>query len=263
MFLYLIMKKFFLNDRFVLALILTNALVIFIQSFYGLPVFVRQILFVADNILTLSFVLEIIIKIREYSFKVYYKSKWNKFDFYLVTLSFVSVFMSLITNDFENLSFILILRVLRIDRIFKAFRFKRYVPNINQLLFGTRRAFKASILIIFALVVYNFKLAFFPCHLFKDIAPQYFGNPMESFYTAFRFFSVEGWYEIPDYIAENSSDSKSLIVKIYFMFILFSGGILGLSLINSIFVDAMIADNNDSLEHKVDELNKKLSNLPK
>ncbi|MFQ3579906.1 MAG: ion transporter [Bacteroidales bacterium] len=257
------MKKLFLNDRFILTLILTNALIIFIQSFDGISDVLRQILFVADNLLTLAFVFEIIIKIRECSFRVYYKSNWNKFDFYLVAFSFVSVVLSLITHDFENLSFILVLRVLRVARIFKAFRFLRYVPNIDQLLLRTRRALKASILVIFALVVYNFTLAVFSCHLFKDIAPQYFGNPLESLYTIFRVFSVEGWYEIPDYIAENSSTSMALLAKIYFVLVLFSGGVIGLSLINSIFVDAMIADNNKSLEYKVDELNNKLLNLPK
>ncbi len=257
------MKKIFLNDRFILALILTNALIIFIQSFDGISDEFRQILFGADNLFTLAFVLEIIIKIREYSFRVYYKSNWNKFDFYLVMFSFVSIVLSIITHDFENLSFILVLRVLRVARIFKAFRFLRYVPNIDQLLLGIRRALKSSILVILALLVYNFSLAVFSCHLFKDIAPQYFGNPLESLYTIFRVFSVEGWYEIPDYIAENSSDSMALLAKIYFVLVLFSGGIIGLSLINSIFVDAMIADNNDSLEQKVDELNKKIAELTK
>jgi len=46
-----------------------------------------------------------------------------------------------------------------------------------------------------------------------------------------------------------------------FIFILLTGGIFGLSLVNSIFVDAMVSDNNDELEKKIDDLNEKVSKL--
>ena len=34
-----------------------------------------------------------------------------------------------------------------------------------------------------------------------------------------------------------------------------------MSLVNSIFVDAMVSDNNDNLERKIEELNKKMDRL--
>ena len=37
--------------------------------------------------------------------------------------------------------------------------------------------------------------------------------------------------------------------------------IIGLSLVNSIFVDAMVSDNNDELERQVKELNEKIDKL--
>lgn len=39
------------------------------------------------------------------------------------------------------------------------------------------------------------------------------------------------------------------------------GGIIGMYFINSIFVDAMVSDNNDEVEAKLDELNKKIDKL--
>lgn len=53
----------------------------------------------------------------------------------------------------------------------------------------------------------------------------------------------------------------SFFVYIYFIFIVLSGGILGLSLVNSIFVDAMISDNNEELEKKIDNLERKIDLL--
>lgn len=41
------------------------------------------------------------------------------------------------------------------------------------------------------------------------------------------------------------------------------GGIIGMSFINSVFVDAMVSDNNDDLEKKIDEVNRKLDELSK
>lgn len=50
-------------------------------------------------------------------------------------------------------------------------------------------------------------------------------------------------------------------VRIYFVVILIAGGIIGLSLVNSIFVDAMVSDNNDDLEREVKKLNQKIDIL--
>jgi len=39
------------------------------------------------------------------------------------------------------------------------------------------------------------------------------------------------------------------------------GGIIGMSFINSIFVDAMVQDNNDEVSKKIDQLQKSLDEL--
>ncbi len=43
--------------------------------------------------------------------------------------------------------------------------------------------------------------------------------------------------------------------------LLFMGGIIGMSLVNSIFVDAMAADNNDEVLEKLSQLEKKLDKM--
>lgn len=252
------MRKLLLNDGFILTLIILNALIIFIQSFDGLTAITKSFLSISDVIVTFVFVLEIATKIRINSFKVFYSSNWNKFDFYLIIFSAVSILLSFSALNVEDFSFILVLRV---ARIFKAFRFLKFIPNINELLKGIQRAIKASVLVIFSLIVYNFILAVFSCYLFKEVAPEYFGNPLQSLYSIFRIFTVEGWYEIPDIIAEKSSATIGILSTVYFVLILVSGGILGLSLMNSIFVDAMVADNNDALEEKVEKLSNEISRL--
>ncbi len=51
------------------------------------------------------------------------------------------------------------------------------------------------------------------------------------------------------------------LVRMYFVFLLIFGGIIGLSLVNSVFVDAMVSDNNDALEEEVRRLNEKIDIL--
>ena len=55
----------------------------------------------------------------------------------------------------------------------------------------------------------------------------------------------------------------AVFARIYFSCLLFLGGIIGMSLVNSIFVDAMAADNNDEVLDKLSEIEKKLNDMQK
>jgi voltage-gated sodium channel len=99
--------------------------------------------------------------------------------------------------------------------------------------------------------------------LFKDADPEHFQTPLRSIYAVFQICTVEGWYEIPNAVAEyyGNSTVAAECVRVYFCFILLLGGIIGMSFINSIFVDAMVADNNNELEEQMKELNAKIDRL--
>lgn len=79
----------------------------------------------------------------------------------------------------------------------------------------------------------------------------------------FKVFTIEGWFEIPDDVTQNLSPVSAFFTNVYFIFIVMSGGIFGLSLVNSIFVDAMVSDNNDILENKIQSLEEKIDLLLK
>ena len=53
----------------------------------------------------------------------------------------------------------------------------------------------------------------------------------------------------------------AVFARIYFSLLLFLGGIIGMSLVNSIFVDAMAADNNDEVLEKLEQIEKKLDKI--
>lgn len=250
-------KKLFLNDKFILMLILLNAVIIFMSGF-DLPETNRLILSLIDNTITGLFIIEVIIKFREFGIKNYFKSNWNKLDFILIALS-VPVLVSFMLNiETADISFLLIFRVMR---VFKSFRFLKFVPGIENLIKGIQRALKASIIVLLGFVIYIFIIGIFSFYLFKSSAPEYFSNPLTSLYSIFKIFTIEGWYEIPEQITKEYSSILAFFTYFYFIFILLTGGILGLSLVNSIFVDAMVSDNNDELEQKIDNLDKKITEL--
>jgi len=145
--------------------------------------------------------------------------------------------------------------------VFKFFRFFKFIPGIEELVKGVQRAMKASVFVLFGLFVFNFIIAVLSSYLFKEISPDYFGNPLKSLYSIFKIFTIEGWYEIPDELSQNTDSLSEFLIKTYFVLILIVGGIIGLSLVNSIFVDSMVMDNTDELERKVDRLNKKIDFL--
>lgn len=254
-------KRLFLNDIFLLIIISLNALIIFLQGFFSVTSLTSQMLEITDHIFTSLFIIEAIIKIQTFGAKGYFKEAWNIFDFSLVLIALPSLVVLVTPIEMVSLDFLLTLRILR---VFKFFRVLKFIPNIESLLNGIFRAVKSSVLILFAFLIFNFIFAVLSFSFFSEIAPEHFSNPLISFYSTFKVFTIEGWYEIPDLIAERTeSVGLAVFARIYFVFLLFGGGIFGLSLINSIFVDSMMSDNNDEVLSKLDSVEIKINQLIK
>ncbi len=60
-----------------------------------------------------------------------------------------------------------------------------------------------------------------------------------------------GWHEVPDAIGKHASAEWTAFARTYFGVAVLVGGILGLSIGNAVFVDQMMADNNDEVERDV------------
>ena len=234
-----------------------NAVIIFALGF-PLNEMPFHLLTVVDQGITVLFIVEMMIKIGTYGWKAYFRDNWNRMDFLLILLSVPSLLLFALGNDSEGLGYLL---VFRLTRVFKMFRSLKFIPGIEGLILGVKRALKASVIVLFGFGVYIFLVSILCFHLFRDTAPEYFHNPLSALYTTFKIFTVEGWYEIPEHITVGMGPEGSIAVLVFFIFILLTGGIFGLSLVNSIFVDAMVADNTDALEAKVDALQVKVDRL--
>jgi len=247
-------KNLFLNDKFILGVILINAIIIFLQA-SGIDNPGIQIL---DVTCTLIFMIEMIVKHVEYGVKNYWSSRWNRLDGTLVILSIPSIIALFIPTDLMDFSFLMVLRLLR---MFRFLRVLHFFPNISQIVNGFKLAVRESYAVLICFFITIVVIGLINCSLFQDIAPEYFGTPLDSIYSVFRICTVEGWYDIPDAIASATSPGIGRLVRFYFCLLLIGGGIIGLSFINSIFVDAMAEDNNDSVHERLDKLEEKIDLL--
>lgn len=247
-------KRFFTNDIIMLVLVLINTGIIFISGFIPEQ---GGTLLIIDSLFTLLFLLEAVVKIQVHGFSGYWSNGWNRFDFILVLLALPSC-INVFGYDFPGTNILLSLRMMR---AFKSFRLLKFIPNVDSLLNGIKLAFKASYIVAIGMIVFLLIFSIITTFLFGSVAPEYFGNPALSVYSIFRLFTIEGWYEMPEAIAANSGTAMAVFARIYFSILLFMGGIIGMSLVNSIFVDAMAADNNDEVLDKLSQLEKKLEKM--
>lgn len=247
-----LIRKIFLNEHIILCVILVNAAIIFAQE-SGVD---SLALSVADLVCTLIFIIEMVVKHIEYGFKGYWRDGWNRLDGVLVILSLPSLVAFFVpAGMIGNLSVLLVLRLLRVLRFF---RIIHIFPNFSTIARNFGKAIRDSYGVFAGFIVLILIVALVSCALFRDSAPEYFATPIDSIYAIFRICTGEGWNEIPDTIAEGSSIVTARWVRLYFSILLVLCSIIGLSLVNSIFVDAMVSDNNDDLEKQVKELNDKL-----
>lgn len=247
-------KNIFTSEQVVLLVILLNSIILFMQE-GGVK---SPVVNIIDALCTIFFIIEMMIKHKELGLKGYWSSGWNQMDGILVLMSIPSLVTYFVPAHMLDLSTVLILRVLR---VFRFFRLIHIFPNFTNTMKGFVRALRDSLPIFVGFLILILVISLFNCALFKDLSPQFFGTPWDSIYSTFRLCTVEGWYEIPDSLSATMSPARVAGVRVYFVLILILGGIIGLSLVNSIFVDAMVSDNNDELEDEVKKLNEKIDLL--
>ena len=249
-------RQVLLNERFILVVILINSALIYMQ----VSGYENYLMGILDTICTFIFLFEMIVKHKEYGVKGYWSDGWNRLDGSLVILSLPSVAALFIPNDLVDLSFLMIFRLLRVLRFFRVLHF---FPNFSKVVHGFQVAMRQSYAILLSFVVIITVFGLFNCSLFRDADPEHFQTPLRSIYAVFQICTIEGWYEIPNTVAEyyGGSTFTAEIIRAYFCILLILGGIIGMSFLNSIFVDAMVADNNDDVITKLDEMQKTLDEL--
>lgn len=242
-----------MSERTTLSIVLLNVAAVFLQECGVDSVALSTI----DIVCTVFFVVEMLLKHLDLGIKAYWRDGWNVLDG-LVTIISLPALLAYFIPSVSDYSFIIAFRALR---VFKLFRAARRFPKLNELWGGFRLALRQSRAFLLGYFIIIVVVAMFNSALFGKASPEYFATPLDGIYSMFQMFTVEGWYEIPNAVVGDMAPVWLHIVRIYFCLLLISGGIIGMSLINSIFVDALAADNNDDVKDKLNQLEKKLDTL--
>lgn len=249
--------KAFTSERTIAVIIILNSFAVFLQGFPSLNTSYGWGLSLVDNLCIFFFLLEAIVKI-SLSRSTYFKSGWNRFDFFVTIVSIPSLL--LLVLPVESFGWLGSFSVLRAGRLLRFLRLLKFIPNSDHLAKGIARATKASVGIFIALGLFNITLSILATMFFGGLSPEHFGDPLRSSYTLLKMFTIEGWYEIPEEVSRENPDlllASSL--RVYAILTVLLGGILGMGLANAVFIDEMTADNNESLQESLEDIKRDLA----
>ena len=154
---------------------------------------------------TIIFILEAIIKLSGLGIKEYFKSNWNKFDFFVVTTSIIDLFMEYFINSRISLlrigpQLIRIIKVLRVSRFVRLFNFLKPLQNLLTIM---TYSLPAIMNVLSLLILLFFIYAVLGVYLFGGInnvgeIDEYtnFDNFGMAMITLFRCSTGENWYAI-------------------------------------------------------------------
>ena len=122
-----LINKIFLNDKFILCVILLNSCIIYLQvaGHQG------TLISVVDVTCTLIFLIEMLVKHIHLGVRRYWREGWNRLDGTLALLSIPSIIELFIPNGYASLSILMIFRLLRVLRFFHVLHF---FPNFSKLI---------------------------------------------------------------------------------------------------------------------------------
>lgn len=242
--------------NFIMAVIMLNCLVLFLHSFNR---YHNQFLALEwiDHICTLLFVVELVVNLYERGWD-YLRNPWHLFDAFIVCVCMVTlvIFILHLNNLIPDLEYLLVARILR---VFKFYRLFEGSVNIRGMFVALGKGIRASLYVVVAFLIYNFVVSLISFYIFHNIAPEYFENGFLSFYSTFKAFTG-GAFEIADSIKSESA-VIIFLVKFYFIMVVISGGIIGLSLINTIFINEVTREHSEETHEELLFVQKELAEI--
>lgn len=167
-----------LFERFILALILINAVTLGLETMPGVMQTFGGLIHVLDGLILVIFVLEIGSRMLVRGWR-FWTDGWSVFDFIVVSITFLP--------GSDNIS------VLRALRTIRALRLISIVPSMRRVVTGLLNALPGmgSIVVLLTLIFYVFSVM--ATNMFGAAFPQLFGGIGASAYTLFQVMTLEGW----------------------------------------------------------------------
>lgn len=263
-------------DNSILVIIVLSAIIIGFETDEALFTRYHKFFYLFDIIIISIFLFELIIKMVAEGSKPwrYFYDPWNIFDFIIIMLSIIPLFIPKESSELEG---ILAFRLLRLARAFRAFRVFRLIKQLRplQLIVETLlRSIPSIGYVLLMLGVWFYVYAILGVFLFGKHDPAEFGNLHTSLLTLFEC-ATGNWISTMNTILQLNAESipqfvHSSFVPIYFISFYFIGGMIILNLFIGIIVSELQTskaekEKEDIIEQFQDDLdiesNKILSDI--
>jgi len=203
----------------IIGLIVLNSITIGLETSEHILLNYGSILLLADKIILIVFVIEILIKLYVYRVS-FFKNNWNVFDFAIVGIALIPASGSL--------------AILRSLRIFRSLRLIKNVPRLRFIVESLFHSLPSLlwIFVLLALVFYVFSVI--GTNFFGAAFPQWFGNLGSTMFSLFQIMTLEGWAEMSRAVME-----KYPLAYIYFILFILLASYTTLNIFIAIVVNTM------------------------
>lgn len=214
-----------------IGVIIINAVILGLMTNSGLGEGTQRTLELLDDLCLIFFCVEIGLKLvaRRTAF---FKDGWNIFDVLVVGIALMPAS--------GELSVLRALRVLRLMRLASA------VPSMRRVVTGMFRAVPGSISVAGVLGVMYYVAAIIGINLFRDTAPERFGDMGASMFSLFQMMTLEGWPDIAKDVLPQHPNAWPFFV----LFIVFTT-FTTLNLLFGIIVGAMEEAKEEAAREKL------------
>jgi voltage-gated sodium channel len=168
-------------QRFVIALIVINAVTLGLQTSHAVVAQVGGLLNTIDHVVIGIFVVELLLRLYAHRWR-FFRDSWSIFDFVIVAIALIP--------SAGALSVLRTLRVLRVLRLISM------VPSMRRVVAGLLTAVPgmASVAALLALVLYV--AGVMATKMFGTVAPEEFGDLGSTLFTLFQTMTGEGWPDV-------------------------------------------------------------------
>ncbi|MEQ9299185.1 MAG: ion transporter [Cyclobacteriaceae bacterium] len=165
-------------QRFIISLIVINAITIGFETNHGLMERSGEIFNQFDFAILVIFILEIVLKIYAYGWR-FFTNAWNLFDFFIVAIAAMPA-----AGVFS---------VFRTLRILRTLRLLKNVPKLRIIIESLIKAVPSIGWIILLLAIIFYIFAVVGTNIYGEVFPQWFGTMGESIFTLFQIMTLESW----------------------------------------------------------------------
>ena len=170
-------------DRFVMGVILVNAITLALETYPQVMAQFGDILTTLDGIFIAFFIIELALRMMVYR-RAFFADGWRWFDLSIVVLTTLPL---LGVSALGNVS---AFRALRLLRLLSA------IPAFRRVFAGIMRALRDSATVMGVLALLLGIFAIVASKLFGSLDPEHFGNLHTAMFTLFQMMTLDAWSDV-------------------------------------------------------------------